>query len=121
MRQPLCGWFGHQKPFDFVRQYLCSTPQILSLAALEVRVQVLLRAPQLACSSAEAATGLRPAPCQDQGVSRPAARDEHGPVCCDADLAEACSEYPVQCVDCDDLVPPATGMLLNHLTGLALG
>ena len=46
VRQPLTGWFGHEAPFDFathykpagdIRQYLCSTPPVISLAALEVR------------------------------------------------------------------------------------
>lgn len=45
MQQPLTGWFGHKAPFDFakgykpagdIRQYLCSTPPVISLAALEV-------------------------------------------------------------------------------------
>lgn len=43
--QPLTGWFGHARPFDFetayspapgARRFLCGTPPVLSLAALEV-------------------------------------------------------------------------------------
>ena len=43
--QPLCGWFGHARPFAFELSYApaegalrfqCGTPPILSLAALEV-------------------------------------------------------------------------------------
>ena len=43
--QPLCGWFGHARPFAFESSYApaegaqrfqCGTPPILSLAALEV-------------------------------------------------------------------------------------
>ena len=42
-RQPLAGWFGHAAPFDFTPDYqpgtgmsrfLCGTPPVLSLAAL---------------------------------------------------------------------------------------
>ena len=42
--QPLSGWFAHKAPFDFtpdyqaasdVKQYLCGTPPILSLVALD--------------------------------------------------------------------------------------
>ena len=43
-RQPLSGWMGHQSPFAFdygyrpaegVRRFVCGTPQILSLSALD--------------------------------------------------------------------------------------
>ncbi|MEZ5776414.1 MAG: kynureninase [Hyphomicrobiaceae bacterium] len=46
--QPLTGWFGHAAPFDFaagfqradgIRAMLCSTPQMLSLAALETALE----------------------------------------------------------------------------------
>jgi kynureninase len=48
-RQPLSGWLGHAAPFDFTPGYrpatgiagfLCGTPPILSLAALECGVDV---------------------------------------------------------------------------------
>ena len=52
-RQPLSGWLGHDAPFEFAPDYLpasgisrfiCGTPPILSLAALECGVDVLLDA-----------------------------------------------------------------------------
>src|SRR5262245_2755808 len=48
--QPLTGWFGHVAPFDFreefvragdIRAMLCSTPQMLSTAALEAALDAL--------------------------------------------------------------------------------
>jgi kynureninase len=44
MRTPLAGWFGHAKPFDFsptyeaapdISRFLCGTPSILAIAALQ--------------------------------------------------------------------------------------
>jgi kynureninase len=58
-RQPLAGWFGHAEPFAFATDYrpapgmarfLCGTPSILSLAALECGIDTVL--------AAEAAGGL---------------------------------------------------------------
>lgn len=52
LHSPLGGWLGHAQPFDFMDQYepapgvarfLCGTPSILSLSALEVGVDLLLR------------------------------------------------------------------------------
>lgn len=52
-RQPLSGWFGHAAPFEFTPDYrpgagmsrfLCGTPPILSLAALECGVDTVLAA-----------------------------------------------------------------------------
>jgi kynureninase len=52
-RQPLSGWLGHAAPFDFSPDYrpapgsarfVCGTPPILSLAALECGVDVVLEA-----------------------------------------------------------------------------
>lgn len=52
-RQPLSGWFGHAAPFAFtsdyqpgsgVSRFLCGTPPILSLAALECGVDTVLAA-----------------------------------------------------------------------------
>ena len=49
MRQPLSGWLGHASPFEFSSEYrpapgiarfICGTPPILSLAALECGVEV---------------------------------------------------------------------------------
>ena len=51
--QPLAGWIGHTAPFDFtpgyrpatgIARYLCGTPALLSLAALECGVDTLLAA-----------------------------------------------------------------------------
>ena len=50
VEQPLTGWMGHRKPFDFVDRYepgegmdrmLCGTPPILSMAALEEGVDLV--------------------------------------------------------------------------------
>lgn len=52
-RQPLSGWMGHAAPFEFTPDYrpgagmsrfLCGTPPILSLAALECGVDAVLAA-----------------------------------------------------------------------------
>ncbi len=52
-RQPLAGWMGHAAPFEFsthyrpaagITRYLCGTPPVLSLAALECGVDTLLAA-----------------------------------------------------------------------------
>jgi kynureninase len=52
-RQPLSGWMGHAAPFEFMSDYapargitrfLCGTPPILSLAALECGVDTVLAA-----------------------------------------------------------------------------
>jgi kynureninase len=54
--QPLSGWMGHAAPFDFsphyrpaagVARYLCGTPPVLSLAALECGVDSVLAAEPL--------------------------------------------------------------------------
>jgi kynureninase len=51
MRSPLTGWMGHTAPFDFVDDYepapgvsrfLCGTPPILGLAALEAGIDLAL-------------------------------------------------------------------------------
>ncbi|MGE3473543.1 MAG: aminotransferase class V-fold PLP-dependent enzyme, partial [Vicinamibacterales bacterium] len=56
LRQPLTGWMGHRSPFDFdwryapaegARRFLCGTPPVLSLAALECGVDTLLAAEPL--------------------------------------------------------------------------
>lgn len=52
-RQPLSGWMGHAAPFEFtpdyqpgvgVSRFLCGTPPVLSLAALECGVDTVLAA-----------------------------------------------------------------------------
>jgi kynureninase len=51
--QPLSGWMGHARPFDFVAEYrpaegvgryLCGTPSVLALTALEAGVDGVLAA-----------------------------------------------------------------------------
>lgn len=51
--QPLAGWFGHAAPFEFsagyrpssgIARYLCGTPPVISLAALECGVDTVLAA-----------------------------------------------------------------------------
>jgi kynureninase len=53
VRPPLSGWLGHAAPFAFdldyrpadgIRRHVCGTPPILSLAALEVGVDLMLEA-----------------------------------------------------------------------------
>ena len=48
-RQPLSGWFGHRDPFEFtpqydaagdIGQYLCGTPPVLSMVALDAALDV---------------------------------------------------------------------------------
>jgi kynureninase len=54
--QPLAGWMGHAAPFEFtpgyrpapgIRRYLCGTPAVISLAALECGVDTVLAAEAL--------------------------------------------------------------------------
>jgi kynureninase len=51
--QPLAGWLGHAAPFDFtpdyrpapgINRYVCGTPPVLSMAALECGVDTVLAA-----------------------------------------------------------------------------
>lgn len=53
LRSPLSGWMGHSAPFDFgddyapgegISRFLCGTPPILGLAALEEGVDLILGA-----------------------------------------------------------------------------
>jgi kynureninase len=53
LRSPLTGWMGHAAPFDFgddyaagagVSRFLCGTPPVIGMAALEVGVDLMLEA-----------------------------------------------------------------------------
>ncbi len=53
LRSPLSGWMGHAAPFEFgddyrpaggLARFLCGTPPMLSVAALEVGVELMLEA-----------------------------------------------------------------------------
>jgi kynureninase len=49
LRQPLSGWLGHAAPFEFttdyrpalgIQRFVCGTPTLLSMAALECGIDV---------------------------------------------------------------------------------
>jgi hypothetical protein len=65
--QPLAGWIGHAAPFEFkpgyrpaagISRYLCGTPPVLSLAALECGVDTVLAAEPLGGMAALRAKSL---------------------------------------------------------------
>ena len=65
--QPLAGWMGHAAPFEFtpgyrpaagIARYLCGTPALLSLAALECGVDTVLAAEELGGMAALRAKSL---------------------------------------------------------------
>ena len=65
--QPLSGWMGHAAPFEFrpsyrpaagIARYLCGTPALLSMAALECGVDTLLAAEPLGGMAALRAKSL---------------------------------------------------------------
>jgi len=65
--QPLAGWMGHAAPFDFtpayrpaagIARYLCGTPALLSMAALECGVDSVLAAERLGGMAALRAKSL---------------------------------------------------------------
>jgi kynureninase len=66
-RQPLSGWMGHAAPFEFtpmyrpaagIARYLCGTPALLSMAALECGVDSVLAAEPLGGMAALRAKSL---------------------------------------------------------------
>ena len=93
--QPLSGWLGHAAPFEFTPDYrpaagidrfLCGTPPVLSLAALECGVDTLLAAeslgglPALRSKSLELTElfiTLVEARCRDHGLVLRTPRDAH--------------------------------------------
>jgi kynureninase len=55
LRCPVTGWFGHAAPFDFdddfrpaadIGRFLCGTPPVLGVMALETGVDLMLEAPR---------------------------------------------------------------------------
>jgi kynureninase len=65
-RQPLTGWLGHDRPFDFavdyrgasgIRRNLVGTPPMLSLAALEAGIDLMLEADLAAIRAKSMALG----------------------------------------------------------------
>ncbi|MEO8135646.1 MAG: kynureninase [Betaproteobacteria bacterium] len=87
--QPLYGWLGHASPFDFVsgyvpasgiRQYICSSPSIAAMAALEEGIDLMLKAdPAVLRDKSLALTGafieLVESRCAGHGVVLAAPRD----------------------------------------------
>jgi len=87
--QPLSGWLGHAAPFAFEAGYrpapgilraLCGTPPVLSLAALEVGVDLMLEAEMAAIRRKSMALGdaflaLVEARCAGHGLELAAPRD----------------------------------------------
>jgi kynureninase len=64
--QPLSGWMGHANPFAFAERYepapgiarfLCGTPAVLAMAALECGVDLMLEAPMEAIRRKSLALG----------------------------------------------------------------
>ena len=64
--QPLSGWMGHAAPFEFtpdyrpapgIARYLCGTPPVISLAALECGVDTVLAADMVALRRKSIALG----------------------------------------------------------------
>ncbi|MEC7237386.1 MAG: aminotransferase class V-fold PLP-dependent enzyme, partial [Pseudomonadota bacterium] len=88
-RQPLSGWFGHSDPFDFaprydaagdLGQYLCGTPPVLSMVALDAALDVWDGVNMLAVrAKSQALTGyfidLVESRCAGQGLSLISPRD----------------------------------------------
>jgi kynureninase len=68
LKPPLSGWMGHEAPFAFdldyrpaegIARHLCGTPAILSLAALEVGVDLMLEADPALVRAKSMALGAR--------------------------------------------------------------
>jgi kynureninase len=93
--QPLSGWLGHAAPFEFtsdyrpaggVSRFMCGTPPVLSLAALECGVDTLLAAEPLgglpalrrkSLALTELFIALVESRCAGQGLSLITPRDAH--------------------------------------------
>ena len=108
--QPLSGWIGHAAPFEFtpgyrpaagITRYLCGTPAVLSLAALECGVDTLLAAEPLGGLDALRSKSLAltrqfaqqvQATCPDLKLVSPADDARRGSQVC---FAHASMGYPV--------------------------
>ena len=64
--QPLTGWLGHDRPFDFdleyrpadgIRRHVCSSPGVLGLVAFEAALDVMLEADMTAIREKSVALG----------------------------------------------------------------
>lgn len=87
--QPITGWMGDARPFDFhagyepargISRYLSGTPAVLGLAALESSVELILEAPMEAIRRKSIALGdlfinLVDAHCGDLGLELASPRD----------------------------------------------
>jgi kynureninase len=111
-RQPLSGWLGHAAAFDFTPEYrpaagmsrfLCGTPPVLSLAALECGVDSVLSAEQYgglgairqkSIALADLFTELIESRCAGHGLSlvSPRHADERGSQVC---FAHASGGYAI--------------------------
>ncbi|MBN8508524.1 MAG: kynureninase [Burkholderiales bacterium] len=110
--QPLAGWMGHAAPFEFtpgyrpapgIRRYLCGTPPVLGLAALECGVDTVLAAESLGGMAAlrtkslaltRAFTALVEERCAGHGLTLVSPRDDtqRGSQVC---FAHATHGYPM--------------------------
>ena len=108
--QPLAGWMGHAAPFEFtpgyrpaegISRYLCGTPAVLSLAALECGVDTVLAAEPLGGMAALRAKSLAltrlfaeqvQAACPQLALVSPSDDAQRGSQVC---LAHAEMGYPV--------------------------
>jgi len=111
-RQPLAGWMGHAAPFAFTPEYqpadgiarfLCGTPPVLSLAALECGVDTLLAAERVGGLAAVRAKSLAltdlfitlvESRCAGQGLTLVTPRD-HDARGSQVSFAHATSGYPI--------------------------
>jgi len=89
LRSPLTGWMGHADPFEFVDNYravdgigrfLCGTPSVLAMLALEVGVDLVAEAgmPALAAKSVQLCTAFISAAetaCDGMGLTLVTSRD----------------------------------------------
>jgi kynureninase len=108
--QPLAGWLGHAAPFEFtpgyepapgIARYVCGTPPVLSMAALECGVDTVLAAEPLGGLPALRAKSLAltrlfaqqvQASCKELALVSPSADGERGSQVC---FAHPDMGYPV--------------------------